>query len=62
VFTSMRKYCGDDNPEIYISSKSKVQVHHVQTPNLPGTGWMIQYMGIHEGLCPVKMSFFFTLQ
>lgn len=46
---SLRKYCGEDDPQIYVSSKSKVRVHYVQTVNFSGTGWTLQFMGIHEG-------------
>lgn len=46
---SIKKFCGEDEPAIYVSAKSKVQVHYVQTLNFPGTGWIINFMGVHEG-------------
>jgi hypothetical protein len=48
-FVSIKKYCGDDEPAIYVSGKSQLRVHHAQTVHFAGTGWMIHFMGIHEG-------------
>jgi CUB domain len=46
---SMKKYCGDDEPAVYVSPRSKLFVHFVQTLNFDGTGWLINFLGIKEG-------------
>lgn len=46
---SIRKFCGEDVPAVYVSSKSRIIVHYVQTLNFDGTGWIINFMGVHEG-------------
>lgn len=46
---SIKKYCGEDTPATYVSAKSKIQVHYIQTRNFPGTGWILNFMGVHEG-------------
>lgn len=48
-FMPVKTYCGDDNPAIYVSSQSQIKVHHKQTVHFSGTGWIIHFMGIHEG-------------
>lgn len=48
-FTSIKKYCGDDRPANFISSKSQVKIHHVQSVNFSGVGWKIKFMGVQEG-------------
>lgn len=47
--TSIKRFCGEDDPAVYTSSKSKVVVHFVQTLNFAGTGWVLNFMGVHEG-------------
>lgn len=47
--TSIKKYCGEDEPAVYVSARSKLLIHHVQTLNFAGTGWIINFMGVHEG-------------
>lgn len=47
--TSIKRYCGGDDPAIYVSPKSKVLVHYVQTVNFAGTGWIINFIGVQEG-------------
>lgn len=47
--TSIKKFCGEDEPAVYISSRSKLIVHYVQTLNFAGTGWIVNFMGVHEG-------------
>lgn len=47
--TSVRKYCGEDDPQVYVSTLSKVQVHYKKTVNFSGTGWQLQFMGVLEG-------------
>lgn len=46
---SIKKFCGEDSPAIYVSTKSKVVVHYSQTLNFAGTGWVINFIGVHEG-------------
>lgn len=46
---SIKRFCGGDEPAIYVSSKSKLQIHYIQTQNFPGTGWVLNFMGVHEG-------------
>lgn len=46
---SLKKYCGEDEPAVYVSPKSKVLVRHMQTLNFAGTGWMLNFMGVNEG-------------
>lgn len=48
--TSIKKYCGEDEPAIYVSTKSKIQVHYSQTVNFAGTGWIINFIGVVEGI------------
>lgn len=46
---SIKKFCGEDEPAIYVSAKSELQVHYRQTVNFGGTGWIINFIGVHEG-------------
>ena len=48
-FRSIKSYCGDDEPAMYVSSRSQIKIHYVQTVHFAGTGWMLHFMGIHEG-------------
>ncbi|KAG5668318.1 hypothetical protein PVAND_016262 [Polypedilum vanderplanki] len=48
-FVSIKKYCGDDEPAIYVSSKSQIRVHYKQTVHFAGTGWIINFIGVHQG-------------
>lgn len=45
----IKSYCGGDNPAVYVSSRSSIKVHHQQSVHFIGTGWIIHFMGIHEG-------------
>lgn len=45
----VRKYCGDDEPAVYVSPKNTMKVHHVKSVNFPGTGWILYFMGVAEG-------------
>lgn len=45
----VRKYCGEDDPDVYKSSKNKVRVHYKKTVNFSGTGWIIHFMGVSDG-------------
>ena len=46
---SIKKYCGEDDPAVYLSARSKMQIHYVQTVNFAGTGWVINFIGVDEG-------------
>lgn len=46
---SIKKFCGEDEPAVYVSPKSRIVVHYVQTLNFDGTGWVMNFMGVHEG-------------
>lgn len=46
---SIKRFCGDDDPAVYVSGKSKLSVHYVQTLNFAGTGWLINFLGVKEG-------------
>jgi peptide methionine sulfoxide reductase MsrB len=48
-FVTIKTYCGEDKPAIYISTKSRIKVHYMQTVHFSGTGWSIYFMGIHDG-------------
>uniref|UniRef100_A0A7G3AGB7 Cubilin n=1 Tax=Lutzomyia longipalpis TaxID=7200 RepID=A0A7G3AGB7_LUTLO len=43
-----RTYCGDDIPAVYKSEKSRILVHFVKDVNFAGSGWVLQFMGVHE--------------
>jgi hypothetical protein len=43
---SISKFCGEDQPANFYSSKNQVKVHHVQTMNSAGTGWKIKFLGV----------------
>lgn len=49
VVTSIKKFCGDDDPAVYVSTRSQLRVHHKQTLNFAGTGWIINFIGTAEG-------------
>ncbi|KAL7042861.1 hypothetical protein ACKWTF_001317 [Chironomus riparius] len=51
-FVATKSYCGDDKPAIFVGSGSKIKVHYKQSVHFAGTGWMINFMGIHEGSTP----------
>lgn len=52
---SIKRFCGGDEPAVYVSTKSKIQVHYVQTLNFPATGWVLNFMGVHEGKNNIKL-------
>lgn len=47
-----RTYCGDDEPQIYVSSDNNVKIHFKKTVNFDGTGWIINFMAVNEGAKP----------
>lgn len=48
-FTSIKRYCGEDKPAVFVSANSQMKIHYMQTVNFAGTGWTINFMGVHEG-------------
>lgn len=48
-FVSIKRYCGDDKPAVFMSASSKIKINYMQTVNFDGTGWAINFMGVHEG-------------
>jgi hypothetical protein len=46
---SIKRFCGKDEPANYVSTKSKIQIHYVQTRNFAGTGWVLNFISVHEG-------------
>lgn len=49
-FVSIKRYCGDDKPAVFVSTSSQIKINYKQTVNFSGTGWTINFMGVHEGL------------
>lgn len=47
-----RRYCGDDEPEIYMSTDHNVKIRYKKTVNFDGTGWLINFMAVNEGAIP----------
>lgn len=48
-FAVIKSYCGEDKPAVYVSTRNKLQVHYKQSVHFAGTGWMANFMGVHEG-------------
>lgn len=48
-FVSIRSFCGDDKPAVFVSARNQVRIHYMQTVNFAGTGWTLNFMGVHEG-------------
>ncbi|KAH8330032.1 hypothetical protein KR074_010232, partial [Drosophila pseudoananassae] len=44
----VRRFCGDDNPRIYISKKSELVVRFHKTVNYDGVGWVIRFAGVYS--------------
>lgn len=65
VMTPIKRYCGDEDPANYVSTRSTMKIHYKQSVHFPGTGWILNFMGVHEGtilLVPRKdfeLKFFF---
>lgn len=45
----LKKFCGSDDASVIVGSKSRMEVIYEKTVNFDGTGWMLQFMGVHEG-------------
>lgn len=56
VLTPIKRYCGEKYPANYVSNRSTVKIHYQQSIHFPGTGWILNFMGVHEGtnLCSFK--------
>ena len=52
VDSVMRKYCGDDEPQVFVSSENTMKVHYKRTVNFDGSGWLINFMAVYEGAKP----------
>lgn len=48
-FMPIKRYCGDDKPAVFVSSSSKIKINYMQSVNFAGTGWTVNFMGVHEG-------------
>lgn len=46
--TQSTKFCGTDNPAPYKARSSKLKVHFVSGLNFAGTGWIANFMAVHE--------------
>lgn len=42
------KFCGDDNPAPYKARSNRVRVHTKSATNFAGTGWVLEFMAVHE--------------
>lgn len=42
------KFCGSDSPAPYKGASNQLKVHFKSNLNFAGTGWMINFMAIHE--------------
>lgn len=49
VVVPIKRYCGDDDPAVYVSTRSTMKIHYKQSINFGGTGWMLNFMGVQEG-------------
>lgn len=48
----VRRFCGDDNPQSYISKKSQLVVRFHKTVNYDGVGWVIRFTGVYSNYKP----------
>ncbi|KAH8420258.1 hypothetical protein KR009_008365, partial [Drosophila setifemur] len=44
----VRRFCGDDNPRVYKSGKSRLVVRFHKTVNYDGVGWVIRFAGVYS--------------
>lgn len=42
------KYCGDDTPAAYKARSNRIKIHFRSGMNLAGTGWLLNFMAVHE--------------
>lgn len=42
------KFCGTDDPAPYKAKSSQLKVHFKSSMNLAGTGWVANFMAVHE--------------
>lgn len=45
---SPTKFCATDSPAPYKARSSQVKVHFKSSLNFAGTGWVINFMAVHE--------------
>lgn len=50
----VRRFCGDDEPAVFVSSQNHVRVRYQKTVNFSGRGWIMAYMGVSEGAIPTN--------
>lgn len=48
-FMSIKRYCGEDKPAVFVSARNQIKIHYMQTVNFAGTGWTLYFMGVNEG-------------
>ncbi|XP_017013207.2 cubilin homolog [Drosophila takahashii] len=53
VESEIRRFCGNDHPLEYKSQRSQVVVRFHKTPEFDGTGWIIQFAGVHSNYKPI---------
>ncbi|XP_030381464.1 cubilin homolog [Scaptodrosophila lebanonensis] len=44
----VRRFCGEDKPKVYKSSRSEVIVHFHKTVNYDGIGWVIKFVSVYS--------------
>lgn len=42
------QFCGVDNPSAYKSKSSTLSIRFKKTAEFSGTGWIINFMGVHQ--------------
>lgn len=42
------RFCGTDNPAPYKAKSNQLKVHSKNQAHFHGTGWVIQFMALHE--------------
>lgn len=44
----MRRFCGEDQPRIYLSKRSQLFVRFHKSVNYDGIGWVIKFSGVYD--------------
>lgn len=42
------RYCGSDTPAEYKGRSNRLKIRYKTSSNLAGTGWIINFMAVHE--------------
>lgn len=42
------KFCGSESPAPYKGRSNRLKVHFKSSTNFSGTGWIINFMAVHE--------------